>query len=239
MTWTWISHVPTVADMTLLREHAIGMVTTRMSTRAVSRELDVYFSTISRIQLNFRFADVNFANRVPHGGGRVMVWTGISYGQWTQLNFINGNLKKAQRYSDEILRPIVVPFICRHHLMFQHDNAWPYVARICTLFLEAENVPALPRPAYSPEMSLIEQVWNALNRRVQQGCSSSRQYPTTSHSHWRGVGEHSTGHNATMPHCMRQMVGTPDTDWFSEPCHDFFVNVSVTNRSVFLLMWNP
>jgi hypothetical protein len=29
----------------------------------------------------------------------------------------------AQRYPDKILRPIVVPFICRHHLMFQHDNA--------------------------------------------------------------------------------------------------------------------
>jgi hypothetical protein len=26
-------------------------------------------------------------------------------------------------------------------------------------------------------------------------CSSSCQYPATSHSHWRGVGHHSTGHN--------------------------------------------
>jgi hypothetical protein len=25
-----------------------------------------------------RFADVNVVNRVPHGGGGVMVWTGIS-----------------------------------------------------------------------------------------------------------------------------------------------------------------
>jgi hypothetical protein len=47
-------------------------------------------------------------------------------------------------YRDEILRPTVVPFICRHHLMFQHDNAQPHVTRICTQFLEAENVPVLP-----------------------------------------------------------------------------------------------
>jgi hypothetical protein len=40
----------------------------------------------------------------------------------------------AQRYHDEILRPIFMPCICCHHLMFQHDNAWPYVARICTQF---------------------------------------------------------------------------------------------------------
>jgi hypothetical protein len=65
------------------------------------------------------------------------------YEQQTQLHFIDGNLN-AQRYRDEILRPIVVPFICRHQLMFQHDNAQPHDARICTQFLEAENVPVLP-----------------------------------------------------------------------------------------------
>jgi hypothetical protein len=54
----------------------------------------------------------------------VMVWAGISYGQWTQFAFWNLN---AQRYSDEILRPIVVPFIRHHHLMFQHDNARHHV----------------------------------------------------------------------------------------------------------------
>ena len=82
------------------------------------------------------FADVNMVNRVLHGGGGVMVWAGISYGQRTQLHFIDGNCN-AQRYRDELLRPIVVPFICRHHLMFQHDNAQPHVTRICTQFLEA------------------------------------------------------------------------------------------------------
>ena len=81
-----------------------------------------------------RFADVNVVNRMPHGGSGVMVWAGINYGQRTQLNFIDGNLN-AQRYRDKILRPIVVPFIRRHHLMFQHDNAWPYVARISTQFM--------------------------------------------------------------------------------------------------------
>jgi hypothetical protein len=34
------------------------------------------------------------------------------------IAFINSNLN-AQRYRDEILGPIVLPFIRRHHLMFQ------------------------------------------------------------------------------------------------------------------------
>ena len=105
-----------------------------------------------------RFADANVMNRVPHGGGRVMVWAGISYRQQTQVHFINGNLN-SQRYCDEILRHIVVPFLRRHHLMFNRDNARPHVARICTQFMEAENVPVLPWPAYSPDMSPIEHVW--------------------------------------------------------------------------------
>ncbi len=82
------------------------------------------------------FADVNVVDRVAHGGSGVMVWAGVCYGQRTQVHFIDGILN-AQRYRDEILRPIVVPFIHDHHLMLQHDNAWPHVARICTHFLEA------------------------------------------------------------------------------------------------------
>jgi hypothetical protein len=38
-----------------------------------------------------RFADVNVGNRVLHGGGGDMVWA-ISYGQQTQLHFIDGYL---------------------------------------------------------------------------------------------------------------------------------------------------
>uniref|UniRef100_A0AAZ3QA78 Tc1-like transposase DDE domain-containing protein n=1 Tax=Oncorhynchus tshawytscha TaxID=74940 RepID=A0AAZ3QA78_ONCTS len=52
--------------------------------------------------------------------------------------------------------------------MFQHDNARPHVARICTQFLEAENVPVLPWPAFSPDMSLIELFWDALDQHVGQ-----------------------------------------------------------------------
>ncbi len=57
---------------------------------------------------------------------------------FTQVHFIDGILN-AQRYRDEILRPIVVTFIHDHHLMLQHDNARPHVTRICTQFLEAES----------------------------------------------------------------------------------------------------
>ena len=52
-----------------------------------------------------------------------------------------------------------------------HDGSCPHVsaqihfARIGTPFLEAENIPVLPWPAYSPD---IEHVWDALNQSVRQ-----------------------------------------------------------------------
>ena len=52
--------------------------------------------------------------------------------------------------------------------MFQHDHARPYVTSICTQFLESENVPVLPWPAYTPDISPIDNVWDALDRHVQQ-----------------------------------------------------------------------
>ncbi|KAL0200186.1 hypothetical protein M9458_003373 [Cirrhinus mrigala] len=96
----------------------------------------------------------------------------------------------AWRYRDEILRPIVVPFIHNHHLMFQYDNARPCVARICTQFLEAENIPVLKWPAYSPDMSPIEHVWEALDRRIRQRVpvpANIQQFRTAIEEEWTDI----------------------------------------------------
>ncbi len=41
------------------------------------------------------FADVNVVDRVAHGGGGVMVWAGVCYGQRIQVCFIDGILNEA------------------------------------------------------------------------------------------------------------------------------------------------
>ncbi len=77
-----------------------------------------------------------------------MVAVGLWFGQSYAMDNEHGCILNAQRYRDEIQRPIVVPFLHEHLLMLQYDNAWPHVARICTQFLEAENIPVLAWPAY-------------------------------------------------------------------------------------------
>lgn len=146
----------------------------------LARWRNVLFSDESRFQLyradgrqrvwrrvGERYVDANVVRRVAHGGGGVMVWAGICYGQRTQLHFIAGNLN-GQRYRDEILRPIVVPFVERHDVIFQQDNARPHTARICREFLDEQEVQLLDWPAYSPDMSPIEHLWDVLDQRVRQ-----------------------------------------------------------------------
>ncbi len=106
----------------------------------------------------------------------------------------------------------------------QHDNAPPHVARIRTQFLEAENIPVLAWPAYSPDMSPIQHVWDALDRRIWQRVpvpANIQQLHTAIEGEWTNIPPQSTTWSTLCEgyvlHCVRQMMVTPDTDWFLDP----------------------
>ncbi len=101
-----------------------------------------------------RFADVHIVDWVAHGGSEVMVWAGICYGQRTRVHF---ECTEIPWWDPEAHCCVIHPRPSR-----------PHVARICTHFLEAENIPVLAWPAYSPDMSPIEHVWDALDRCIRQ-----------------------------------------------------------------------
>ena len=96
-----------------------------------------------------------------------MVWGSIAYGFKSPLVVINGTMN-AVKYSDDVLAPHVVPTAQQRALTFQHDNARPPVARICTDFLAQNNIQVMDRPPYSPYFSPIEYLWDELDRRVRR-----------------------------------------------------------------------
>lgn len=140
----------------------------------------VLFSDESRFSLQFsdgrervyrrpgeRFADVNVNQRLPFGGGSVMVWGAFSFNHRTPLYVIDGNLN-GNRYLQEIIQPLVMPALQRigAAAMFQDDNARPHRARVVTDFLRQHDVNRIDWPPYSPDLNPIEHAWDELGRRL-------------------------------------------------------------------------
>ena len=75
-----------------------------------------------------------------------MVWGGISFCFHTELLVLNGTLT-GQCYINEVLQPVVLPFVQQHHIVLQDDNARPHRARIVQQFLQQNNVDHLDWPA--------------------------------------------------------------------------------------------
>ena len=72
-------------------------------------------------------------------------------------------------------------------------------------------------------MSPIEHVWDALDRRVGQRipvAANIQQLRIAIEEEWDNIPQatiNSLINSMRRPSCMRKMVVTPDTDWFSDP----------------------
>ena len=96
-----------------------------------------------------------------------MVWPGISRDGHTQLKIVDGTLN-ALRYRDDILDPIVLPFLTQRNFdhVFQHDNPGCHCTRVCQDVLNQNHIRVLPWPKLSPDLSPIEHLWDEIGRRV-------------------------------------------------------------------------
>lgn len=124
-----------------------------------------------RVRLYRRLGERYNANCVfehdRFGGGSVMVWGAINEDFRSNLIIVDEVLN-GERYVNNVLTPGLLPLLQNHGpgMIFQQDNARPHTARITRQYLQGMEISVLPWPAMSPDLSPIEHVWDAIDRRV-------------------------------------------------------------------------
>ena len=86
-----------------------------------------------------RYANCAIVENDRYGGGSLMVWGSIPVRSRTELLVLNGTLT-SQCYINEVLQPVVLPFVQQHHIVLQDDNTRPHWVRIVQQFLQQNNV---------------------------------------------------------------------------------------------------
>ncbi|GFW35358.1 transposable element Tcb2 transposase [Trichonephila clavipes] len=95
-------------------------------------------------------------------GNRVWLWRRPAYDRRSTLIVMRGTLT-VQRYVDDILRPLVVPFLNGFPgTIFQQDNSRPHTALIAQDFVR--HFQTLPWPVRSPDLYPVEHVWDQLKQ---------------------------------------------------------------------------
>ena len=102
-----------------------------------------------------RYAACSIIQHDRFGGGSVTVWGGVSLDGRTNLHVLANGTLSAVRPRDEILRPIVRPYLVQWALgsSWCRRNARPHVARVCRQFLDDEGIDAIDWPSRSPGLN--------------------------------------------------------------------------------------
>lgn len=114
---------------------------------------------------NEEFEARNVQQRLKHGGGRIMVWGCITSKGFGRLVRVEGNMNAIQYcqiLEEGLLGTLDDHDIDRRSIYFQQDNDPKHTSRCATTWFAKNRFDLLAWPPNSPDMNIIENVWNQL-----------------------------------------------------------------------------
>lgn len=106
---------------------------------------------------------------VKHGGGSIMVWGCITSKGVGRLYRVTGKLDAAglvEIYREALLGTIADHSLQLSEVVFQQDNDPKHTSEKAWEFLRAHNIDQLPWPPSSPDLNIIEHVWDHLDKLI-------------------------------------------------------------------------
>ncbi|KAI4898253.1 hypothetical protein NFI96_009927, partial [Prochilodus magdalenae] len=133
-----------------------------------------------------------------------MVWGGISLEGHTDLYRLGNGTLTAIRHWDEILGPVVRPYAAAvaPGFLLVHNNARPHVAGVCRQFLENKGIDAIDWPNGSPDLNLIEHLWDIMfqsTRRYQVALQTVQELSDALVQIWEEIPQDAIYHYGTHP----------------------------------------
>lgn len=118
-----------------------------------------------------RYADNCMMEINQWGGPSIMVWSVNDFNHtlgpvvFQNIGPGRGYGVNAARYTDRILRPLVVQHFARYrNNTFQHDHSRRHTARATRDFVQQNNITIMPWPALNPDS--IEHLWDEIQRKL-------------------------------------------------------------------------